>query len=103
MKIDLTKQFSEQEAIEFGKSGAWKEMTHRQRTALQLFQRLMCMPFNAFHESIEAALGRPVYTHEMGSSGMIGLKQELLGLKRAPSIEEIIDLIPEDKRIILIK
>lgn len=53
-----------------------------------------------FHEAVEKALGRPVWTHEFGLN-WDGLKKELMGEAPAPTMQEIIDLIPEEKRIIV--
>lgn len=93
-------QFTEKEAIAFAKNEGWKEMTHKQRAAFQLYHGNLCMPFNVFHESIEKALGRPVYTHEFGLN-WDGLKAELLGEVDAPTLKQVIDMIPEEKRIIV--
>ena len=34
--------------------------------SFQLYEKRLCMPFDKFHEAVEAALGRPVWTHEFG-------------------------------------
>jgi len=67
---------------------------------MQLFQDRLCMPFNEFHRAIESVLGRPVWTHEFGSRG--NLKAEYLGEKAAPTFDEIMALIPEEKRILIV-
>lgn len=59
------------------------------------------MPFGVFHESLEKALGRGVFTHEMALNRQ-GLLNELRGLVPSPSFDEIMDLIPADKRIIVV-
>ena len=58
------------------------------------------MPFDLFHKSIEAALGRPVFTHEFGMN-RDGLTRELAGLQSAPSMEEIMALIPAEKLLVI--
>jgi len=93
-------QLTEEQAIELAKSGAWKEMTFRQRAEFQMLQRLLCMPFNIFHESVEKTLGRSVYTHEFGLN-RDGLMAELFGDKELPTLQEIIEMIPAEKRIII--
>ena len=95
------KQFTKAEAIRFGDSGAWKELDTWHRAHIGLWQDRLCMPFEAFHEAIEKALGRPVYTHEFGLD-RDGLKAELLGEKKSPTIDDILSLIPKDKRVILV-
>ena len=74
-------------------------MSSKDIVMFQLFQNRLCMDFGDFHEAIEKVLGRPVYTHEFAHPE--NLQQELLGDKPAPTLEEIIDLIPKEKRIII--
>ncbi len=87
-------------AIELAGSGFWEGMTFHDRAKFQLSEERLCMPFSVFHEAVEAALGRPVFTHEFASRE--SLQKELLGESPAPTFEEILNLIPEDKRIILV-
>jgi hypothetical protein len=91
---------TEQHAIELYESGWWMGKTAREICMFQLFEPRLCMPFGKFHEAVTEALGRPVYTHEFGLN-VEGLQAELLGDKEAPTFEEIIQMIPEAKRIIL--
>ncbi len=95
--MKITKEIAKQ----LFESKFWEEMTLRERAEFQLFQPLLCMPFGIFHEAIEKTLGRPVYTHEFGLN-VEGLKKELLGESEAPSLEAIINLIPEDKQVIVL-
>ena len=46
----------------------------------QLNEPTLIMDFRKFHEAIEKALGRPVYTHEFGINAD-GLKEELAAKK----------------------
>jgi len=87
-------------AIKLSESNFWENMSFRDIAIFQLFEPLLCMPFEIFHEAIEKTLNRPVFTHEFGLN-IEGLKKELLGEKTAPTLYEIIDLIPEEKRIIV--
>ena len=95
----MEKQFTKEEAIAFAESGVWKTWTDEQIVRLQLFQGKLCMPFSRFHEAMNKVLDRPVYTHEFAYPDE--LKKEYLGAKKAPTFEEIINLIPADKRIII--
>lgn len=73
------KMFSKEEAISFYHSDdKWKELTDQELAYFQLYQDFLCVPFNEFHKSVEAALGRPVFTHEFGLNRQ-GLKDELVG------------------------
>jgi len=94
-EMKLTKK----QAIALAKSEFWKDMTYFERAKFQLFTGKLCMPFEVFHEAIEKALGRPVYTHEFGLN-VKGLKEELLGKRKAPTLKEILDMIPKDKLIV---
>ena len=60
----------------------------------------LCMPFSIFHENLEKALNRPVFTHELALN-FDGIWLELIGEKDAPSMEEIINMIPKEKRLII--
>jgi hypothetical protein len=93
-------QLTKEQAIAFHDSGEWKTWNHEQIVRLQLFQKKLCVPFGRFHEAMEAVLGRSVWTHEFGLN-YDGLVEEYLGTKQAPTMQEIIDLIPTDKRLIL--
>jgi len=74
------RQLTKEEAIVFFDSGAWREMTPEERFKFQLYQTLLCMPFDVYHESAEVALGRPVWTHEFAF--LDSLKAELNGHAR---------------------
>lgn len=89
-----------EEAIALYESRFWEPMSYYDRAMFQLWEDKLCMPIGVFHEAIEKALGRSVWTHEFGLNRE-GLKQELLGLRPAPSQSDIFKLIPEDKRILI--
>ena len=91
---------TKEQAIALHDSGWWKSKTPEQIVRFQLFEPLLCMPFGDFHAAVEAALKRPVWTHEFGLN-YDGLKKEFLGEASAPSMQEIIEMIPEAKRIIV--
>lgn len=96
MKTQLTPE----EAIALGKTNFWENLSHREIANFQLFQECLCMPFSVFHEALEKSLGRSVWTHEMGMNWE-GLKHEFLGETPAPSFADIVNLIPEDKRVLV--
>ncbi len=60
------------------------------------------MPFDVFHEAVEQALGHAVFTHEFGLD-LERLQAELLGNAPAPTLDEILNLIPADKRVLVAK
>lgn len=91
---------TEEQAVKLYESKFWEKLGYKERAKFQLFEPRLCMPFDVFHEAIEKTLGRPVYTHEFGMNWK-GLQKELMGEIPSPSLEDIINLIPEDKRIIV--
>lgn len=58
------------------------------------------VPFGLVHGRIEQLVGRPVWTHEMGLNWE-GLCKEARWASRSATVNEIIDLIPAEKRIIV--
>lgn len=92
---------TEEQAIALAESSWWIGMSAHDIVMFQLFEPLLCMDFGAFHKAVEKALGRPVWTHEFASSNVENLKKEFLGDKPAPTMEEIINLIPKEKRALL--
>lgn len=94
------KQLTKKQAIAFCENKLYEGMTSRQIAEFQMEQDRLCVPFDVFHKAIEETLGRPVYTHEFGLN-RDGLRKELHGEKETPTLEEIINLIPNDKRILI--
>jgi len=94
-------QLTQEQAIAFAKSDIWKEWSDQQIVELQLFQRRLCVDFSRFHQAIESVLGRPVYTTEFGNPDR--LIKEYFGENPKPTFQEIMNLIPEEKRDELIK
>ena len=67
-------QLTKEQAIAFAESKTYETMTFQQIAEFQMLQQYLCMPFSVFHESLEKALGRPVWTHELGMNheGLMG-------------------------------
>ena len=93
------KQLTKKQAINFVKNELWKEWNDEQIVRFQLFQERLCVDFSRFHEAMETVLKRPVWTHEFASPD--DLRKEYLGAKSKPTMDEIINLIPKEKRIII--
>lgn len=94
------KQLTKEQAVEFYNSGIWKDWDDEQIVRFQLFQEKLCVDFSRFHEAIEKVLERPVFTHEFGLN-YEGIVKEYLGAKKPPTFNEIVNMIPEEKRIIV--
>jgi hypothetical protein len=90
-----------QEAIEMAESGWWKDKSACEIVEFQLFEDRLCMDFGAFHSAVEQVLGRTGWTHEFAFAD--GLRQEYLKTRPAPTMQEITELIPEEKRIVIVK
>lgn len=88
-----------EQAVRLASTKFWEDLTYEQRARFQMREELLCMPFSVFHEAVEKTLGRPVYTHEFGLN-RAGIEAELRGDREAPTLDEILDLIPEEKRIV---
>ena len=95
MQSNLTRE----QAIALAETGWWKDKDPDFIVRFQLFEAKMCMDFGDFHEATENALGRPVWTHEFADAGL--LQQEFLGERPAPTFQEILEQIPEAKRIVV--
>lgn len=77
------------------------EMTSDEREAeMRLWRGPLEVPFDLMHERIEALVGRPVWTHELGLN-YEGLCKEARWDDRPATMEEIIGLVPEEKRIVI--
>jgi len=91
------------EAISLAKTEWWKGLSDRDVVGFQLFEDKLCMDFGTFHEIIERVMGRPIFTHEFAyANDPNGLKAEFLGIAPKRSLEDIINLIPEEKRVVVL-
>lgn len=86
-----------EKAIALAESKWWEGKTHREIVEFQMLTKELCMPFPIFHEALEKTIGRPVFTHELGLN-FDGIMEELFDGKAPPTFEEIMNLIPEEKR-----
>ena len=93
-------QLTKKQAVSLYESGEWKDWSDGEIVKVQLFQDFLCVPFDRFHEAIEKVLNRPVYTHEFGLNYK-GIIAEYLGERPAPTFQEILDLVPKEKLIVL--
>jgi hypothetical protein len=94
------KSIGKKRALALAETKWWEGKPYRDIAKVQLFTAELCCPFSIFHEALEKSLGRPVYTHELGLN-YDGICQEFLGERDPPTIEEIINMIPKEKRIVI--
>lgn len=88
-------------AIALAETKWWESKTHREIAEFQMTTVELCCPFDVLHESLEAAIGRPVFTHEFGLNWQ-GLVDELFNGAKPPTLEEIVNMIPEEKRVLVV-
>jgi hypothetical protein len=89
-----------EKAIQLYNSNWWEGLSYREIAEFQLFTTELCCPFDVFHEAVEKSLGRPVFTHEFGLNYQ-GICEEFLGEKESPTIDEILNMIPQEKLIVI--
>ena len=100
MSNTIRHSIGKEKAIQLYNSGWWEGKSHEEIAEFQLFTVELAVPFPIFHEAIDKCLSRPVFTHEFGLN-YDRIVAEFLGQKPAPTLEEIIDLIPAEKRILV--
>lgn len=93
-------ELTKEEAIKLVETKWWEGADNYNIVKFQLFTDKLCMPFDVFHEAIESVLNRPVFTHEFAY--VDDLRKEFLGEKQTPTFEEIINLIPKEKRLFIV-
>lgn len=90
-----------EKAIALSESKWWEGISSREIAEFQMLTEELCLPFSVFHKAIEETLGRPVFTHEFSSLGFDGLIAELFDGAAPRTFDEVMDLIPAAKRIIV--
>lgn len=96
----MDKQLSKSEAIEYFDNKKWEGLDYREIATFQMRQKRLCIPFSVFHEAVEKTLGRPVWTHEFALN-YDGILKELEGGDDNPTMQEIIEMLPADKTIVV--
>lgn len=94
------KSIGREAAIALFDSKWWIGKTPREIAKVGLLTAELCLPFDILQNAVEKALGRPVFTHEFALN-FDGIVQELIGERDAPTLQQIIELIPADKRYLV--
>lgn len=92
---------TKEQAIALAQTKWWEGLSAHDVVMFQLFESLLCMDFCTYHAALEEALCRTVWTHEIAFPAR--LQREFLGDRCPPTFEEIVSLIPADKRIVLLR
>ncbi len=74
---------TKKQAVEFIKSGKWKNWDSEQIVRFQFSQKYLCVDYDVFHSALEDMLGRQVLSDELGSNYK-GLREEFLEKHPAP-------------------
>ncbi len=74
---------------------------NKKEMVLDQLKGVLKVPFSQFHADLEEVLGRPVWTHELALNYQ-GIIDELEGRVEAPTLGEIVSLIPADKRVVVV-
>lgn len=90
------RQLTREQAIAFYESGQWKDLDEEELVKLQLFQERVCIPFVIFHKACNKVFDRSIFSHEFADTKK--LKEEYLGQRPDPTLEEIFEPI-KDKLI----
>lgn len=77
------------------------EMTPEERVAEFDSWDSLEIEFAKIHQRIEELVGRPVFTHELGTSGVPYLHHEILTSER-PGLDGILAKLPADKPVLLV-
>jgi hypothetical protein len=88
-----------EQAVHLAGTKWWERVSPEEAALFQLYEEKLCMPFGEFQAAMEKLLGRGVWTHEFAYVDQ--LKAEAEGRAKRPTFEEIVALIPEEKRIIV--
>lgn len=79
------------------------EMTPEERLAeFRSWGGVLEIDFAKVHQRVEELVGRPVWTHEMGTSGLPYLEHEIL-TGTHPTMEGVLAKLPADKQIFVVE
>ena len=94
------KQLNKAQALGIFNGDLWRSWSDEEIVNFQLYQDRLCVPFSRFHPAVEKVLRRSVWVHEFGD--IEALRTEYEGKRPAPSFEEIMEMIPAEKRVIVV-
>ena len=92
------KDLTREQAVALFESAFWQHLTPCKVAWFQLVAERMCVPLPIFRASLEVCLGRGLVSGELLEFER--LRAELAGRRLAPTLEEVMAFIPEDKRVV---
>lgn len=90
---------TKQQALDLVATRWWEERGPADIVAFQLFEELLCMPWEEFHGAVQQVLGRDVFIHEFGW-GIDQLRGEFLKEREPATLDQVLALIPPEKLLI---
>ena len=91
-RAQMTGTLTKEEALSIYETSWWKDMPDLEVARIQLGQRRLCMEFVDFHDAVERALNRGVFTHEFVDTA--SLLEELNGARNPPTMDQIMGKLP---------
>ena len=88
-----------EQALALYDTSFWENLAYVECARFQLSEERLCMPFDVFLEAVERALGRRVSVGEIIESRR--LLSELSGDRRPMDVDELLSMLPADKRILM--
>lgn len=95
----FVKQLTSEQAKQIYASRVWETWSIEKTAKFQLYQDCLCVPWSVFQNAVSDVLDRPVYTHEFANPD--NLRREMEGILGKPTMQEIIDMLPKDKVILI--
>lgn len=89
-----------EQALKLVETKWWESATYEDIALFQLNERRLCCPFDVFQKAVEETIGRSVFTHEFVDPA--SLRAEIDGEVPPRTFKDILELIPEEKRVILV-
>ena len=87
---------------DFENRQAAEEMTPEERVSeFEMWEGPLEIPIRMLHKRLEELVGRPIWTHELGTEGCEPLKAEILDSHPA-TMSDVLNKIPKDKDVILV-
>jgi len=78
-------------------------MTPEERVAeFEMWEGPLEIPIRMLHKRLEELVGRPIWTHELGTDGCELLKAEILSNRQATAAD-VLNKIPEGKPVIVVE
>ena len=99
VKFSTHTSLTRKQATALYDSSFWESLACVERARFQLSEERLCMPFDVFVDAVQRSLGRTVTVGEFLNTK--ALLSEITGEHEPLEIDELLELVPEDKRVLL--